>query len=156
EFPGLALEDRAAIVVDVLRATTTLVAACAAGCTRVVPVADRDAAVAAAAQYPRAEVLLAGEPGGARIPGVELGSSPTECVPERVAGRTLVFTTTNGTEAMLHARRAPVAATAALVNVAGAARWALEQGRDLTVLCAGERRAFSLEDAVCAGLVVGR
>jgi len=156
EFPGLALEDRAAIVVDVLRATTTLVAACAAGCTRVVPVADSDAAVAAAAQYPRAEVLLAGERGGAMIPGFDLGNSPIEYVPERVAGRTLVFTTTNGTEAMLHARRAPVAATAALVNVAGAARWALEQGRDLTVLCAGERRAFSLEDAVCAGLVVGR
>lgn len=155
EFPGLALGDRAAVVVDVLRATTTLVAACAAGCARIVPVADRDAALAAAAQYPAGEVLLAGERGGAMIPGFDLGNSPIEYVPERVAGRTLVFTTTNGTEAMLHARRAPAAATAALVNVAGAARWALEQGRDLTVLCAGERRAFSLEDAVCAGLVVG-
>jgi len=56
---------------------------------------------------------------------------------------------------MIHARRAPVAATAALVNVAAAARWALDQDRDITVLCAGEKRAFSLEDAVCAGLLVG-
>jgi 2-phosphosulfolactate phosphatase len=155
EFPGLALEGRAAVAVDVFRATTTLVAACAAGCARIVPMSDRDAAVAAAAQYPSAEVLLAGERGGRMIEGFDLGNSPLEYVAERVAGRTLIFTTTNGTEAMLHARRAPVAAVAALVNVAAAARWALDQDRDLTVLCAGERRAFSLEDAVCAGLLVG-
>jgi 2-phosphosulfolactate phosphatase len=49
-----------------------------------------------------------------------------------------------------------VAATAALVNLDAAARWALEQERDVTVLCAGERRAFSLEDAVCAGMLVDR
>jgi len=154
EFPGLALEDRVAVAVDVFRATTTLVAACAAGCARIVPVSDRDAAVTAAARYPAAEVLLAGERGGSMIEGFDLGNSPLEYVAERVAGRTLIFTTTNGTEAMIHARRAPVAATAALVNVAAAARWALDQDRDLTVLCAGEKRTFSLEDAVCAGLLV--
>ena len=104
EFPGLALEDRAAVAVDVFRATTTLVAACAAGCARIVPVSDRDAAVAAAAQYPSAEVLLAGERGGSMIEGFDLGNSPLEYVAERVAGRTLIFTTTNGTEAMIHAR----------------------------------------------------
>lgn len=155
EFPGLALEDRTAVVVDVFRATTTVVAACAAGCARIVPVADRDAALAVAAGYPVAEVLLAGERGGRTIAGFHLGNSPLEYVSERVAGRTVVFTTTNGTEAMLHAGRAPAAATAALVNVAATAQWALEQDRDVTVLCAGERRAFSLEDAVCAGLLVG-
>lgn len=155
EFPGLALDDRAAVVVDVFRATTTVVAACAAGCARIVPVADRDAALAVAAGYPVAEVLLAGERGGRTIAGFHLGNSPLEYVSERVAGRTVVFTTTNGTEAMLHAGRAPAAATAALVNVAATARWALEQDRDVTVLCAGERRAFSLEDAVCAGILVG-
>ena len=154
DFPGLALEERAAVVVDVLRATTTLVAACAAGCARIVPVSDREAALAAASRFPVGEVLLAGERGGMMIAGFHLGNSPLEYVAERVAGRTLIFTTTNGTDAMLHAGRAAAAATAALVNVGAAARWALEQDRDLTVLCAGERRAFSLEDAVCAGLVV--
>jgi 2-phosphosulfolactate phosphatase len=156
DFAGLVLDDRAAIVVDVLRATTTVVAACAAGCRRVVPVADRDAALATAERYPHAEVLLAGERGGRMIAGFHLGNSPLEYVPERVAGRTIVLTTTNGTEAMLHASRAAVAATAALVNVDAAAQWALEQRRDVTVLCAGERRAFSLEDAVCAGVLVDR
>ncbi len=155
DFRGLALADRAAVVVDVLRATTTVVAACAAGCARIVPVADRDAALAAAAGYAVGDVLLAGERGGRTIAGFHLGNSPLEFVAERVAGRTLIFTTTNGTEAMLHAGRAAAAAAAALVNVTAAARWAIEQDRDLTVLCAGERGAFSLEDAVCAGLFVG-
>jgi len=156
DFPELALEGRAALVVDVLRATTTVVAACAAGCARIVPVADRDAALEAAARYPVAEVLLAGERGGMMIAGFHLGNSPLEYVAERVAGRTLVFTTTNGTEAMLHAARAARAATAALVNAEAAAQWALEQDRDVSILCAGERRAFSLEDAVCAGIVIDR
>jgi len=156
DFPGLALDGRAALVVDVLRATTTVVAACAAGCARIVPVADRDAALAAAARYPSGEALLAGERGGRTLTGFHLGNSPLEYVPERVAGRTVIFTTTNGTEAMLHAGRAAAAAAAALVNVNAAARWALEQERDLTVLCAGERGALSLEDAVCAGILVER
>ena len=90
------------------------------------------------------------------IAGFHLGNSPLEYVAERVAGRTLVFTTTNGTEAMLHAARAATAATAALVNAEAAAQWALEQDRDVSILCAGEQRAFSLEDAVCAGIVVER
>ncbi len=156
DFPGLALEGRAALVVDVLRATTTVVAACAAGCARIVPVPDRDAALTAAARYAFGEVLLAGERGGVMIAGFHLGNSPLEYAASRVAGRTIVFTTTNGTDAMLHAGRAAAAATAALVNAGAAARWALEQERDLVILCAGERRAFSLEDAVCAGIVVER
>jgi 2-phosphosulfolactate phosphatase len=156
EFPGLALDGRAALVVDVLRATTTVVAACAAGCARIVPVRDRDAALAAAEAFAFGEVLLAGERGGMMIAGFHLGNSPLEYVAERVAGRTVIFTTTNGTDAMLHAGRAAAAATAALVNADAAAAWALEQERDVTILCAGERRAFSLEDAVCAGIVVER
>jgi 2-phosphosulfolactate phosphatase len=57
---------------------------------------------------------------------------------------------------MLTAARAAAAGLAALTNVSAAARWALEQGRDVTILCAGDNGAFSLEDTVCAGLLVGR
>ncbi len=156
EFAGLALDGGTAVVVDVLRATTTVVAACAAGCRRIVPVRDADAAVARAAALPPGEALLAGERAGEPIPGFDLGNSPLEFTPKRVAGRTIILTTTNGTAAMLVAGAARVAAVAALSNVGAAARWALEQERDVTVLCAGEQGAFSLEDAVCAGLLVGR
>ena len=154
EFSGADLEGRAALVVDVLRATTSVVAACAAGCRTVIPVPDEAAARRAAGRFSAGECLLAGERGGDPIVGFDLGNSPREFTAERVAGRAIVLTTTNGTHAMLTAGAAAAAAVAALTNAAAAARWAMASGRDLTVLCSGERGAFCLEDAVCAGFVV--
>ena len=156
EFPGLALGAEAAVVVDVLRATSTVVAACAAGCRRVIPVADPAAARSCAAGLAADRPLLAGEQAGEPIEGFDLGNSPLDYTAERVRSRTIIFTTTNGTRAMLAAGRAAAAAVAALTNVEAAARWALGEARDLSVLCAGEAGAFSLEDAVCAGVLVAR
>ena len=156
DFAGLSLRGHTALVVDVLRATTTVVAACAAGCPAIVPVADPATALARAARFRRGEALLAGEQGGEPIAGFDLGNSPLEYVTERVAGRTVILTTTNGTAAMLLAQAAEAAAVAALVNVGAAAGWALARGRDVTVLCAGEEGTLALEDAVCAGLLVER
>jgi len=152
EFPALDLAGGAAMVIDVLRATTSVVAACAAGCRQVIPVADAAAARERAARVPGA--LLAGERGGDPIAGFDLGNSPLEFTADRVAGRTLILTTTNGTAAMLAAGSAAVAAIAALTNVEAAARWAAAQGCDVTLLCSGEKGRLSLEDAVCAGIVV--
>jgi 2-phosphosulfolactate phosphatase len=154
DFPAACLDRQTALVVDVIRASTTVVAACAAGCRRVLPVRDREAALRCAAALTAGEALLAGERDGETIPGFALGNSPHEYVAERVAGRTVVLTTTNGTAAMLESRRAAVAAVAALTNLEAATRWALEQGRDVIVLCAGEVGRVSLEDVVCAGFVV--
>jgi 2-phosphosulfolactate phosphatase len=150
------LEGHAVLVVDVLRATTTVIAACAAGCRRVIPVTDERAAIAAAACFPRGEVLLAGERDGDPILGFDLGNSPLEYTADRVGGRTIILTTTNGSAAMTRARRARAGAAAALANVGAAAAWALGQGAELTVLCSGDEGALSLEDAVCAGLLVER
>ena len=151
---GLALDGWAAVVVDVLRATSTVVAACVAGCHRVIPVSDPEAARERANGGPASELVLAGERGGQPIPGFALGNSPLEFTAARVGGRTIVLTTTNGTAAMLAARSASVAAVAAFSNVGAASGWALAHGRDLVVLCSGDDGAFSLEDTVCAGLIV--
>jgi 2-phosphosulfolactate phosphatase len=156
EFAACALEGSSALVVDVLRATTTVVAACLAGCRAVVPVRDPEEARRRAAEWPREQVVLAGERGGDPPPGFDLGNSPLEFTAARVGGRTVVLTTTNGTNAMLAAGRADRAALAALTNVDAAARWAREGARDVVVLCSGEQGAFALEDAVCAGLLVER
>jgi 2-phosphosulfolactate phosphatase len=131
-----------------------VVAACAAGCRRILPVRDREAALTTADALGGADTLLAGERDGETIAGFDLGNSPLEYTVERVSGRTVVLTTTNGTAAMLEARRAAVAAVAALTNLEAAARWAAAQRRDVTVLCAGEAGQVSLEDTVCAGLLV--
>ena len=154
-FSDAPLSGRVALVVDVLRATTASVAACDAGCRRLVPVPDAEAAEAMAARDGTG-TILAGERGGEALVGFHLGNSPAEFTADRVGGRTVVLTTTNGTAAMLTAARAAAAGLAALTNVTAAAGWALAQGRDVTVLCAGDNGSFSLEDTVCAGLLVAR
>jgi 2-phosphosulfolactate phosphatase len=154
EFGSASLAGRAALVVDVFRATTSVVAACAAGCRAVIPVSDTDRAAVVARGLPPGEALLAGERGGEPIDGFDLGNSPLEFVPGRVRDRTIVLTTTNGTRAMLAAAAAATGAVAALTNLEAAAQWAAEQGRDVTILCAGEKGELSLEDTVCAGLLV--
>jgi 2-phosphosulfolactate phosphatase len=155
EFLDAPLTECVALAVDVLRATTASVAACDAGCRRLVPMAD---AAAAEALFARdgSDTVLAGERGGEALAGFHLGNSPAEFTADRVGGRTVVLTTTNGTAAMLTAARAAAAGLAALTNVSAAARWAVDTGRDVTILCAGDNGAFSLEDAVCAGLLVAR
>lgn len=138
------------LVVDVLRASTTIVVALASGCVAVVPVGEAEEARGQAGSG----VLIAGERGGESLPGFDLGNSPPEFTPERVGGRTVVLTTTNGTRALLATRGAPAVGIAALVNLGAVAAWALAGGRDVAVVCAGEDGAESLEDLACAGLIV--
>jgi 2-phosphosulfolactate phosphatase len=156
EFPSLSLAGRVALVIDVLRASTTVVAACAAGCRQVIPVADAESARERARRHPGGGALLAGERGGEPIAGFDLGNSPLEYTAARVGGRTIILTTTNGTAAMIAAAGADAAGVAALINLDAAIRWAVAQGRDITMLCSGETGRLSLEDAVCAGLLVDR
>ncbi|MBI4637350.1 MAG: 2-phosphosulfolactate phosphatase [Candidatus Rokubacteria bacterium] len=150
-----ALVASTVLVVDVLRASTTIVAALANGCAAVIPVADAEAARARRAGAGDG-ALLAGERGGERIPGFDLGNSPLEFVAARVSGRTVILTTTNGTRALLAAAPAAAVGIAAFVNLTAAARWAAARGTDITVLCAGQEGRHSLEDHVCAGLLVDR
>ena len=148
-----ALSASTVLVVDVLRASTTMIAALGNGCVGIVPVAEPAEALQRARAI-GAAALVAGERKGHMIAGFDLGNSPLEVTRERVGGRTLVFTTSNGTAALLAARRAPAVAVAAFVNLSAAVSWALAEGRGVTVLCAGERGDVSLEDKVCAGLLV--
>src|SRR5204863_3922750 len=122
------------------------------GCAGLVPVAEPAEALARARALGEG-TLLAGERKGETIPGFHLGNSPLEVTRERVDGRTVVFTTSNGTRALLAASGAPAVGVAGFVNLSAAAAWALASGRDVTVLCAGERGRVSLEDKVCAGLL---
>jgi 2-phosphosulfolactate phosphatase len=149
-----ALAGTTALVIDVLRASTSMVTALANGCLALVPVAEVDEARRRAATLPGA--LLAGERGGDPPDGFDLGNSPLEFTRDRVGGRTLVFTTSNGTRALLAARAATAVGVASFANRTAAADWALGQGRDVMLVCAGELGGRSLEDEICAGLLVER
>ncbi|MGA0122662.1 MAG: 2-phosphosulfolactate phosphatase [Gaiellales bacterium] len=143
------------VVVDTVRATTTIAHALAGGYRRVVCVPDPTAARAAAARIGPGAVL-AGEDKGARIEGFELGNSPTEFSPAR--GDDVVFVTRNGVQAILAAsREADVVVCGALVNLDAVARAVgprLDQGASLVVRCAGTRGAVAVEDCYTAGRLV--
>jgi 2-phosphosulfolactate phosphatase len=144
----------AVLVIDVLRASTCIVTALANGCEAIVPVASAEEARRRVASIPNA--LIAGERRGEPLQGFDLGNSPLEFTRGRIGGRTVIMTTSNGTRALLAARPAAAVAVAGFVNHGAAAAWALAQKRDVVLLCAGERGARSLEDYVCAGMLVER
>jgi len=144
------------VVLDVLRATSSIVAAMANGARAVVPAATADEALRVAKNLERDDVLLAGERGGHRIEGFALGNSPLEMSPEIVGGKTLVMATTNGTGALVAAEPGRPVLVAAITNfsaVVARAREELNGNGKLTILCSGRERMFALEDAYVAGRV---
>ncbi len=151
-----ALAGRTALVIDVLRASTTIVTVLANGARAIVPCFSPEEARERAQSFSSGEALLGGERGAQRLPGFALGNSPLEYTGERVRGRTILFTTTNGTGALLLGREAAALGTAGFVNVSAAVQWVLAAGRDLTMICSGEMGGFCLEDTVCGGMVVTR
>ncbi|MHC4176386.1 MAG: 2-phosphosulfolactate phosphatase [Planctomycetota bacterium] len=144
-----------AVVIDVLRASTTIVHALEAGATEVIPCQEVEEARAVARGLPGDDVLLGGERGGLPVDGFDLGNSPREYIPHRVGGKTIVFTTTSGTRAILHARRADRVLIGAFVNATAVIEQLLGQER-IHLLCAGTRGQITREDVLLAGLLVDR
>lgn len=145
------LAGKTAVVIDVLRATTTVVTALASGAREVLPcleVADARAK-AAAAENP----LLGGERGGLRIEGFQLGNSPAEYNERTVRGRTVIFTTTNGTKAMIRCKLAKRVLLAAFVNLSAVCR-ELAAEREIEIVCAGTDGHVTREDTLLAGAIV--
>ncbi len=144
-----------AVVIDVLRASTTIVYALEAGAKEVVPCIDVEEARQVAGQFDPSEVVLGGERNGIRIDGFDLGNSPTEYTPDSVGGRTLVYTTTNGTRAMNVCRQADRVLVAAFVNALAVCR-RLAEDDQIHLICAGTNGEFSRDDVLLAGLLVER
>jgi 2-phosphosulfolactate phosphatase len=144
------LSETAVVVIDVLRATTTMVAALAHGARGIFPTASAEEAVRLAASLGREDTLLCGERRGVQIEGFDLGNSPGEFTTEMVMGKRLAMTTTNGTLAFSRAFEAERVLACAFTNL-GAVAEAVRGEDALVVLCAGRQGRFSLEDAVCAG-----
>lgn len=149
------LADGVAVVIDVLRASTTIVHALAAGAAEVIPCLEVEEARRLAPQLPAGSVVLGGERRGLPIPGFDLGNSPSEYAPSRVAGKTVVFTTTNGTRAMLRCRRAGRVLIGAFVNATAVFQQLANQER-IHLVCAGTDGQFSRDDLLLAGFLAGR
>lgn len=151
------VQGRTVFVIDILRMSTTIAAALAAGARAIVPVGGTEEALRLAQTLGPDETLLAGERHCERIPGFALGNSPLEMTPDAVRGRTLVLTTTNGTAALLAVASGSPVYVAAAVNfsaVAARARAAREARESVLIVCAGREQRFALDDAYTAGRLV--
>jgi 2-phosphosulfolactate phosphatase len=141
------------IVIDVLRATSTICQAIAAGASTVIPCLEIEEALMAADAAGRSSVILGGERKGSKIPGFDLGNSPSEYAPDAVRGRTVVITTTNGTRAMHHARMAKRVLVASFLNLSAVVASVKDETR-LDILCAGTDGEMTMEDFYAAGAIV--
>jgi 2-phosphosulfolactate phosphatase len=146
------LVGRGVAVFDVLRATTSMAAALAAGVSEIRIYPDTAAAARAAGQ-PSPQRLLCGEEKCLPPPGFDFGNSPGAFTPEH-RGRVMHLSTTNGTRAIVACRKAAVIYPAALVNAGAVARVLAADGRDVTLLCAGTGGEVALEDLIGAGAVL--
>ncbi|MFO0877080.1 MAG: 2-phosphosulfolactate phosphatase [Gemmataceae bacterium] len=142
------------VVVDVLRATTTMVHALAAGCDAIRPCATVDEARHLCDHLPAGKSLLCGEREGMPLPGFDLGNSPREYTSARCKGMTLVLTTSNGTRALLHAEKADRVLIAAFANYSAVCEQLRTEQRPIHILCAGESQGVALEDTLLAGALV--
>ena len=151
------LHDRVAVVIDVLRASTSIAAALNNGARAVIPLEGVDEAMTRARSLERGDVLLAGERKMVPIPGFDLGNSPREFTSAVVTGKTIVMTTTNGTSALTGSHGAHEVVVGAFANYSAVLAWlraAARAGKSITLVCAGTNGRFALEDAICAGRYV--
>jgi 2-phosphosulfolactate phosphatase len=147
------LEEATVVVVDVVRATTTLVEALANGARGIYATASTEEAVRLAHSLGREDALLCGERKGSKVPGFDLGNSPREFTRAAVEGKRLVMSTTNGTRALVKGQHGARLLACAFTNLTAVAR-AVEGADRVVLLCAGREGRFSLDDALCAGHLV--
>lgn len=141
------------VVVDVLRATSTIVTAFMHGCRSIVPVREVDEAFHLASGT---DALIGGERGGLRVDGFDLGNSPREYSAERVDGRVIILTTTNGSRAFRSLPDGAVGLVACFLNLQAVAAFCLKEARDVVIVSSGGEGKFSLEDTACGGGIVHR
>lgn len=154
ELVEMSVYERTGVVVDVLRSATSVAAALENGARTIVPAASTEEALRITNSLGRDQVILCGERQGVRIDGFDLGNSPAEFTAEAIGGRMIVMTTTNGTRALMSMAGARVVYVGALVNLGAVARRLRDAETDPLIVCAGREGRVSVDDALCAGLLV--
>lgn len=154
QFDELALREKTAVVIDVLRASTTVTTALHNGAREVIPTQTVEAAAKIAGHLAGGVMIRGGERNGKLIEGFQLGNSPLEYTEEKVRDKSIVYSTTNGSPLFLKAKFAKHTLVCSFVNISIVAAFLKEQATQVEILCAGNAGRFALEDAVCAGMLV--
>ncbi len=150
----LILKDKNLIILDVLRATTTMTIALANGAKEIIPTESIATAVRVAKGSKNS--LLCGERNGKVVEGFNLGNSPLEYAPDVIKDRSLIFSTTNGTLAIIKSKFAKVCILGSFINISAVVDFVNSVNEDFTIICSGKQNDFCLEDAVCAGMIINK
>lgn len=148
------LRNKAVVVIDVLRATSTIVTAINNGAKGIIPVEDMGEASRIAQSVDSDNFLLCGEKDGVKIDGYDLGNSPLEYTPEAVKGKTLIFNTTNGTKAIKKSLGSATIYIASFLNLEAIVKALDKETHDIVLLCAGWKGRLALEDTLLAGAII--
>ncbi|MDR6224666.1 2-phosphosulfolactate phosphatase [Desmospora profundinema] len=144
------LVHKTVIVIDVFRASSSIVTAFSRGAASIIPAET----VAEARQFGKAGYLIGGERYGKHLEGFHFGNAPSDFSSSRIKGRDIVLTTTNGTRALVKASRASDVLIGCFLNAKACADKAKALHHDILLLCAGTRGEFALEDGIAAGCIL--
>lgn len=146
-LPLHTLEDKVAIAVDILRATSSMITAFAYDVASITPVPT----LADCRMLKEQGFVIAGERGGQKVDGFDLGNSPFEFMDHQLNGKDLAFTTTNGSQAILSVTDAKTVLLGSFLNLSATAEFLRQQHKSVLILCAGWKGRLNIEDTLYAG-----
>lgn len=149
------LADKTAVVIDVLRASSTIVTAVQNDCDRIIPVISPNEA-AKIKKASEGDILLGGEIDSKEIQGFDLGNSPLEYTRENIEDKIIIFSTANGSVAIKRCEDAAEVIIGSILNAKAVADEVLEIGRDTYLVCAGTNGKFSTDDIIATGCILDR
>jgi len=144
------------VVIDVLRASNTIINALKNGAKEIVPVGNVEFAVKISGGMFGGQTLLGGERNTKKIDGFALGNSPLEYTEDVVSGKTIVFFTTNGSRAIVKAKFSEKLFVCSFSNLSAISKTIMELNTDFEILCSGRNNSFSIEDSICAGKLIAQ
>ena len=152
QFSSYSFEGNNAVAIDILRATTSICTAFMNGAKEVIPISTIDELKT----HTGKEYIIAAERDGIKLDFADIGNSPYYFTKQAVEGKTIAYSTTNGTRTINLAAKCHKAAVGSFVNISALCRWLESGNRDVFLLCAGWKGRFNLEDSVFAGAVAQR
>lgn len=153
-IPLYKIENYIVVVIDIFRATTSICYGIENGAAAIIPVSQVEECAAYLDKEP--SYLLAAERNGEIVAGFDFGNSPFAYTADKVAGKTIVLTTTNGTHALHLSRKAKKIVIGSFLNLTSICNWLNEQNENILLVCSGWKNNFNLEDTLFAGAVVDR
>lgn len=148
------ISESTVVVIDVLRCTSAMINAFRNGCTRIIPVVEAGDAIMLARNIGRSDCVVGGERGCNIVPGFDVGNSPFEYTGERVNGKTVIVSTSNGTNAICGVSKAKKVYIGAMSNSRACAKCAAQSDNDVLFVCSGTNGMISADDCIACGSII--